>query len=314
MHRIIAASRALGIAILFGALAPGFAMAQANIDGVADTTFNLTARSGYITSADGGSIYTWGYALDAGAMQYPGPTMIVNQGDTVTVTLNNELPRPVSVVFPGQENVSATGGSAGALTQESTGPADTVTYQFTASRPGTFYYHSGTESDMQVDMGLVGALIVRPAGYDEQANRIAYGHADSAYDHEYLFLLTEMDVRIHELAEQGNFAAIDTTDFHPVYWFINGRNAPDTLAAAGAGWLPHQPYNIVPRAHPGDRVLMRMIDAGRDLHPFHHHGNNATQIARDGMLLESTPGAGADLSFSDFTIKGVPGGTYDAIF
>jgi hypothetical protein len=68
------------------------------------------------------------------------------------------------------------------------------------------------------------------------------------------------------------------------------------------------------RMHPGERLLMRVIGGGRDLHPFHHHGNNTWTIARDGRLLESSPGAGPDLAVSDFTLKVVPGSTYDAIF
>ena len=60
---------------------------------------------------------------------------------------------------------------------------------------------------------------------------------------------------------------------------------------------------------------MRVIGGGRDLHPFHHHGNNSWTIARDGRLLESVPGSGnPDLAVSDFTLKVVPGSTYDAIF
>jgi FtsP/CotA-like multicopper oxidase with cupredoxin domain len=59
---------------------------------------------------------------------------------------------------------------------------------------------------------------------------------------------------------------------------------------------------------------MRVINAGQDLHPFHHHGNNATVIARDGRMLESAPGTGPDIGVSDFTIKTVPGQTYDALF
>src|SRR5690349_8308613 len=77
--------------------------AQAVIDGVSGTTFNLVARADYINSADGNVHYMWGYANGAaGSMQYPGPTMIVAQGATVTVNLGNELSVPVSIVFPGQ--------------------------------------------------------------------------------------------------------------------------------------------------------------------------------------------------------------------
>ena len=291
----------------------GLGQALAVVDGVTGTTFNLTAKPDYISTGDGGTAFIWGYALGAGRAQYPGPTLIINQGDTVTINLGNQLAEPVSIIFPGQSGVNATGGSAGLLTREAA-PGGSVTYTFTASQPGTYLYHSGTRSELQVEMGLFGAIIVRPAGFDPNLNKIAYGHPGSAYDHEYLFLLSEMDPRIHDLVEFGRMAEIDNTIYFPVLWFINGRTAPDTMADVNVGWLPTQPYNSLPRMHPGEKLLMRMVNAGRDLHPFHHHGNNATVIARDGRLLQSAPGAGPDLGVSDFTIKTVPGETSDAIF
>lgn len=283
--------------------------AHAVIDGVNGTQFTLTAKAGNISTPDGDSILTWGYALNDGLMQYPGPTLIVDQGDTVTVTLNNTLSKPVSIVFPGQSAVNASGGTAGLLTQESTSATDVVTYTFTANRAGTYMYHSGTQPDLQIEMGLVGALIVRP----NAANQ-AYGHADTAYDQEYLFLLTEMDPQIHHLISLGWYGAIDTTNYKPVLWFINGRNGPDTMADAFVPWLPHQPYNSLPRIHPGENLLARFVAAGRDLHPFHTHGSHIRIIARDGRLLQSAPGAGPDISFENYTLQTVPGATYDALF
>jgi FtsP/CotA-like multicopper oxidase with cupredoxin domain len=286
--------------------------AWATIDGVTGNTFNFTAKTGLITTPDGDSLMLWGYALGDGPMQYPGPTLIVNQGDTITINLNNDLgvtDMPVSIVFPGQQGVGASGGSAGLLTQESTGPADMVSYTFTASHAGTYQYYSGTRPDLQLEMGLLGAIIVRPS----VANQ-AYNHPETAYDQEYLFLLTEMDPEVHYRASLGQFDIIDNTEHNPVLWFINGRNAPDTLADPGVSWLPHQPYNILPRTHPGDTVLARVISAGRDLHPFHFHGNHVRIIAQDGRLLQSAPGNGTDLSRVDFTIQAVPGETYDALW
>jgi len=184
-----------------------------------------------------------------------------------------------------------------------------VTYTFTATQPGTYLYHSGTKPALQVEMGLVGALIVRPP----VANQ-AYDHPDSAYDREYLLLLTEMDPKIHEQVARGNLSP-DMTNYFAVQWFINGRNAMDSLLEDNVATLPRQPYGSMVLAHPGEKVLARLISAGRDLHPFHFHGNNVTVIARDGRLLESEPGvSGPDLAWSDFTIKAVPGQTVDAIF
>jgi hypothetical protein len=87
------------------------------------------------------------------------------------------------------------------------------------------------------------------------------------------------------------------------------------MSAAGAPWLPHQPYNILPMMHPGERILIRLISAGRDAHPYHTHGNHHRVIARDGRLLSSVPGvSGADLGQQAFTDTTAPGSTMDAIY
>lgn len=297
---------------LFSAMEPVWAV----VDGISGPTFNLTAKADYISAGDGASIYNWGYANGNGNMQYPGPTLIVNQGDTVTINLSNQLPVPVSIVFPGQQGVVASGGSAGIMTREAAASNGSVSYTFVASQPGTYLYHSGTQPSLQVEMGLLGTLIVRPSAIDPLHQ--AYSHPDTSFDHEYLFLLTEMDPAIHDQvaiqAAAGSAISADTSAYHPVLWFINGRTAPDTLLDANVPWLPNQPYNCLPRMHPGDKLLMRVVNAGRDLHPLHTHGNNFTIIAHDGRMLESTPGAGPDLGQSEFTLRAVPGETFDSIF
>jgi len=304
----------IALVISYMLLSASIAHAGATITGLSGSAFAFTARGGYISGADGQSIHIWGYANGDGDVQYPGPTLILQQGVEVTIQLKNALPEPTSIVFPGQMGVTATGGDAGLVTREAPPDGNTVvTYTFTPAQAGTYHYHSGTHMDLQVEMGLVGAIIVRPTGFTP-ANPQAYEHADSAYDHEYLFLLTEMELDIHRLVEFEAIDQVDTTTFHPVYWFINGRNAPDTMLPAYIPWFPTQPYNCLPRMHPGEKMLMRLIGAGRDSHPYHTHGNNVTIIAKDGRLLGSAPGIGADLSFSDFTVTTVPGQTVDAIF
>lgn len=290
------------LVMVLGWILPG--PAQAKIETVKGPAFNLTAGDGHITTPDGGSYLMWGYALNGGTMQYPGPTMDVNEGDTVTVNLTNQLSAPVSIVFPGKVGVAANGDSDGLLTKEADPNGGAASYSFTAQRPGTYLYYSGTNPSLQIEMGLVGTIIVRPEGYDPVTDKRAYGHADSLYDYEYLFLLTEMDPVVHEMAACGKWDQIDLTSYWPVLWFINGRCAPDTIANANTPILPTQPYNCLPRMHPGDRILLRFLGGGRDLHPFHTHGNNFLQIARDGRLLSTSPqagggGPGANLALSD---------------
>jgi FtsP/CotA-like multicopper oxidase with cupredoxin domain len=281
----------------------------------------LTASEGYISIADGGSVYSWGYSVD-GSMQLPGPTLILTQGETYTVTLNNALPAAagkVSIVFPGHNVTATSGGDAGLLTQEAPS-GGSVSYTFTAGEPGTYQYHSGTRPDLQVEMGLYGAIVVRPADVG-----CAYNHADTCFDREYLFLLSEIDLRVHQMAEDQASGPgpidIGTGAYNSEYWLLNGRAAPDTMAAAFDPILPSQPYNSFPRMHPGEKLLLRIVGAGREMHPFHTHGNHVRVLARDGRLLLSDMSPAAADPTSDplagpllFTVPSAPGGTVDAIF
>jgi FtsP/CotA-like multicopper oxidase with cupredoxin domain len=311
---------ALALAALVAPLA-----ARATVLGVTGPSFSLVARADTISTSDGDSMWMWGYAPLGGRMQYPGPTLIVSEGDTVTVTLWNELPVPVSAVFPGQA-VSAAGGTPGLLTRELPaappgGRSGPVTYAFVASAPGTYQYHSGTRADLEVEMGLVGAIVVRPRVGGTVRTDWAYDDASTAYDREYLYLVTEADPLIHTAVAFGctssascDLSAVDMTRRRATDWFVNGRNFPDTMADANLGVFPTQPYNCAPMMHPGEKVLLRLVSAGLDLHPIHTHGQNHLIVARDGRMLRTAGSAAADLAVSDYTTTAVPGQTADLIW
>lgn len=300
--------------------------ASAAIQGITGKVFNFTARAAQLSTGEGGSVRFWGFQDDDDkdgdglvTPQYPGPTLILNEGQTVKINLTNELPMPVSIVVPGHP-VLATAKAAptkqGLMTLE-VRPGGKASYQFRASDPGTFYYQSGTRPELQIEMGLIGAIVVRPTGYSASAPK-AYGHTDSRYEREFLFFISEMDSRIHHIVEHEGVGALKQEDYlnnyFANYWFVNGRTAPDTLFPDNVSWLPTQPYGAIAFMHPGDRVLQRIIGAGRDMHPFHPHGSHSRVIARDGSLLSSGGGRGADLAYEVFTHSVVPGATYDAIF
>lgn len=275
--------------------------------------FNLVAKSGHVETPDGNSVLMWSYANDdtGGHFQSPGPVMCVNQGATVTVHLHNNLPDPVSIVFPGQQGVTATG-SLGVLTGEAPGGGD-ATYTFVAGQPGTYIYQSGTDQSKQVEMGLYGALVVRPTDHPDYAY-----DSSSRFDpaREYLVLLSEIDPDLHHAVEKG-----DTYDFNALrsrYFAINGRELPDTIQDNGVSWLPNQPYGALIRVKPLDSAsnplpaLIRMVNAGALNHPFHPHGNHVRVIAQDGRVLRS-PG-GADASSEHFGDTIGSGQTRDFLF
>src|SRR5581483_10769712 len=159
--------RLLPVVIMAGALLLS-ASARAAAPGITGPTFKLTAQPAYLNQPDGNQVYSWGYGCNGAptgfaptlpnqncpAMQVPGPTLIVHEGDTVTVNLANGLPNPAgntSILFPDfSVTTSCTAASAvgvmGLLTCEAA-PGGTVTYTFTATTPGTHAYSSGTQGD-----------------------------------------------------------------------------------------------------------------------------------------------------------------------
>lgn len=352
--------RLLLIALLV--MASPISQAHAVIDGLTGTKFNFTAKAGHITAGDGASLLFWGFADSSptgkGIVQYPGPTLILNEGQTVTITLANELAEPVSLIFPGMTMISSTtpvfnGGSKADLSSlaPEAAPKGTQTYTFKATKAGTYYYESGSNQPIQLRMGLFGAIVVRPTAYKTTPipNTVPYGlsvidpatsarhpqvrvnYNDStgiggvayapstatdlttAYDREFLIVASEMDPEFHKWMEFGG--SYDLNKWRSNYWFFNGRNAPDTMDAPNSTHLPSQPYNAMPMAHPGERVLVRLVNLGQEFHPFHHHGNHSRVIAVDGNLLSSNPAtAGADLSWLAFTETMAPGKTLDTIF
>jgi FtsP/CotA-like multicopper oxidase with cupredoxin domain len=337
--------------IAFVALAVGLLLSsplRAATPGISDAIFNLVAAPASITQPDGVSIYSWGYGcadpnghnfLPPGmigaycpTMQVPGPTLILTEGTTYTVNLTNNLPAGAgnaSMVFPGLQVVATCAAAStcaqGLQTLEAR-PGNTVTYTIKATTPGTRPYYSGTQPDLQIEMGLYGATVVIPntvppgcisvgpgkdvgqslggLSSDFRLAASAYDHPGTCYDREYLFQWMELDPVIHRQAEEQVQAIasctnsvstptcpsvlnVKTEPWHPRYFMINGRSMPDNMDPDYAPNYPHQPYNGNPHMHPGDLTLVRTIGQGRWMHPFHEHGNHVRILARDGNLIVS---------------------------
>lgn len=316
-------------------------------------TVDLTAKDGYISIPDGNTVYMWGFAFGGdpltAAYQHPGPTLCFTEGQTVSITLHNTLPEPVSIVFPGQTGVAAAGGvvATNSLAQAAD-TATTVTYSFVASRAGTFIYESGANLQKQVQMGLFGAIIVRPT----LGSNYVYDWPKSQFNttpfpNDYMMLLSEIDPDWHAAVETavndfnagGAYEAnpFNVVDYHPRYWQINGRSFPDTIAPNKAAWLPTQPYgallHVLPSAVsviPGEvsgaplsdttdptkyqqhSSAVRVLNVGMLNHPIHPHGNHVQVIGRDGHPLLGP--SNEDLSYSKFNIMAGANQVWDVLY
>ena len=221
---------------------------------------DLYAKTGTATLYGSTSTTIWGYAANSGdPASLPGPVLDVNQGDCVEVILHvdSNFPEDTSLLFQGQDMIPDTTGVS---------PGGSASYVFSASSPGTFLYEAGlgtqsleSNTQHQVAMGMYGVLIVRSATADQ-----AYADASTAYNVEQVMVLSELDPLLNG---SGSPATFDMRSYLPRYFLINGKAFPDTDAIVG---------------NPGERVLMRYVNAGLQAHSMSTLGLSQTIIAQDG--------------------------------
>jgi hypothetical protein len=126
------------------------------------------------------------------------------------------------------------------------------TYHFRPSRPGTFMYCSQSVAPEHMQMGIYGALVIRPVDYVTE-KKTAYGQeTDTDYDLEYTFILSEFDPLWHRFIE-GDLSILEfeLAKRKLKLWFLNGRSFPQTL-------LPFAWNKIGGNAEPGARYNTRI--------------------------------------------------------
>jgi FtsP/CotA-like multicopper oxidase with cupredoxin domain len=253
--------------------------------------FFLRAEAVSKTMPDGTVVAMWGYALDTtfgggegGAATVPGPPLVVPPGDTtITIHLDNNLTEPTSIVIPGQITTMVptwtdnTTGARTSVTQRvrsfahETAPGNgaQVDYTWTNVHPGTYLYHSGTHPQVQVQMGLYGAVKI-----DAAAGNV-YNDASSAYTNEATLIYSEIDPVIANAVATGNYgpgmAVTSTIDYAPKYFLVNGEPF-----APGASSMP--------AGNSGETLLIRFLNAGLMTHVPMLEGQYMTVIAEDGNL------------------------------
>ena len=245
--------------LLFGPASPAAA---------ATVSVELYAVSGTTTLPGGQSVTVWGYCTRPPAAPTPncnaagtavtapgGPVIEANVGDTVNVTVHNELGVGSAAHFQGQA-----------------GPPDLTLvpaggerlYSFVAGRPGTYLYEAGLSggTQYQTALGLHGALVVHPAAAGQ-----AYDAASTAYDDEAVLVMSEIDPALNGSATPASF---DMRSYNPRYTLLNGKSHPATDPIATTG---------------GNKVLLRYVNAGIQYHSMGVLGSGQTFIALDGNPL-----------------------------
>ena len=213
-------------------------------------------------------VYSWAYNG-----QVPGPEIRVVEGDRVRIVLKNELPESTTIHFHGVELPNSMDGVPG-LTQDPVQPNGTFVYEFTANHAGSFMYHSHTNTQKQVELGLYGPFMVEPKNYAKP-------------DKEFVLMLSELSLSSNG-TNNALFGHVHENQFN--YYLINGKVFPATEELS---------------VRQNDSVKIRLMNIGSMSHPVHLHGHSFKIIATDGNDYD---GPVKD------TLSIAPGERYDVLF
>lgn len=186
----------------------------------------------------------------------PGPTMVVNAGDYVELTLVNLA----SNAMPHNVDFHGATGALGGASLTNVNPGEQVTLRFKADRPGTFVYHCAPEGMVpwHVVAGMSGTLMVLPRDglKDPDGKPLRYDTA---------FTIGEFDLYIpkdengkykdyNSLAESYGDTVEVMRKLIPTHIVFNGKVG----ALTGDGAL---------KAKVGETVLIIHSQANRDTRP-----------------------------------------------
>ena len=232
------------------------------------STAGLRAQSGGVTLT--AAPVTWEVApgVTTSAWAYngtvPGPVLRYHQGDTVRVTLVNNLPEATSIHWHGIPVPNGMDGVPG-VSAPAVQPGQSFTYVFTAPPPGTYWYHPHLDSAYQIGAGLYGLLIVDPPA-----------SAGVAWTREALVVIGELSSGMMSSSGMGGMGSrmpvMPRTGAMAGSLLINGKTAPAI------------PDVVVSR---GEKVLFRFVNTGNMVHPMHVHGMHWQVTASDGFDVTS---------------------------
>ncbi len=228
-----------------------------------------TITDGYITQPDGVNVYFKGYSDSATGLNVPASSFIVQEGDTVTVTINNTLGSDHSFVIDGVVD-------SGVI---SAGTSKTVS--FLAATAGSYLFYDKLNAPYNRAVGLHGAMAVMPSGSSDTL------YAGSPTFVKQLFwVYNECDPAVNE-AVRINAMPPPLSSYVPRYFTINGLSARPPGAPGYDDPTINSYYD--PRTalagYVGERTLVRVLNAGLCTHSMHFHANHVELLKRNGSVL-----------------------------
>ncbi len=247
-------------------------------------------------------------------LRLPSPAIRIEQGDKVTITLENTHYMPHTLHLHGTDHgfVDASGeGNDGVpiASEIPVLPGNARSYELTPRHAGTMFYHCHVHPHVHVMMGLQGLFIIeenRPnnwlqtmnvgAGLVRAPSRAVSEEYDREYDLHYLDLDKQLGERIQQnydprLITRSMHRQYDITDATPDYFTLNGRSFPYTFRES----------LLVGKEN--ERIKLRVVNGGSKGIALHTHGHKFTVTDRDGVELPKNTQSPQDVLWLATTMR-----------
>ena len=213
--------------------------------------------------------------------QLPGKEIRVSKGDLLNVSLRNDLPEMGSIHWHGLTLRNDMDGVPG-LTQKPIAAGASFRYSFVVPEAGTYWFHS--HSGLQLEKGLYAPLVVEdpaePAVADVEAVLVLDDWAQGVGPSPEAIYA---DLQANGMAGMGGMGMGGMpTAAQPLG--TDGGDVPYPLHLVN-GRPPEDPYVV--EAKPGQRVRLRLINAGADsAYRFAVGGHRLTVTHADGFAVQ----------------------------
>ncbi|MER5571453.1 multicopper oxidase domain-containing protein [Streptomyces goshikiensis] len=283
------------------------------------TEVKVTATATPLDLGGGVSVRSWAYGDTL-----PGKEVRATAGGTLALTLANNLPEATSLHWHGLALRNDMDGVPG-LTQRDIAPGGSFSYEFAVPTPGTFWFHPHT--GVQQDRGLYAPLIIEdpkePLSYDKEWVVVLddwLDGVDGSTPDAVLASLRKGMAANHaahgpqagKTAKPGTPGTAGTTRSGGPDRLLMGSESDILGKEAGDVAYPHYLINgrvpadpSVFTAKPGDRIRLRIVNAG---------GDTAFRIALGGhqLTVTHTDGFPVEPATTDCLLLGM-GERYDVL-
>ena len=247
----------------------------------------------YAPKSRGMAVKNFNSLVSNALIRAPSPVIRVEQGDKVSITLENTHYLPHTIHLHGVDHpwMTSEGLDNDGMEEHSVFPGKSHTYEIQPRHAGTMLYHCHVQTAQHYMMGLAGMFIIeenRPNNWLQTFN-VGAGQVrhpseliKKTYNQEYDLQYQSIDKKLSKIIQEANDPRLiaqrmsrdyNITESFENYFLLNGHSFPYTLRDA----------MIITSEN--EDIKLHVANVQRSAIALHIHGHKATITALDGVDL-----------------------------